>query len=293
MIGQTCNSHQQNVILTAVSVVLVAMVGWAIYSGYGFRRNLDVRPGPPPLQYPPALDGGPGGGPFLESVRHSDVMGLLEREDVRTELKLSASAIRSVQEALADQRPGPPPGNGKAPSQNSVKPPSGDRPEAGGRDRASKRLEGLLTAKQRVRLHELDLQRRGPLAMADPGLAHQLGITEAHRGEISRISGEVDQRMTDVARRTEVSRQSAESSGAVAKPSPGGAVAQQVRKSCERAAMLVLSNEERAAWKKAQGAPFVFAKDDSGPSRFGGWGGPGGPAGPIGPGGPGRPDGPN
>lgn len=54
-------------------------------------------------------------------------------------------------------------------------------------DEIEKKSEALLTPGQRRRVHELDLQWRGPLALSETSVADQLDLTPEQRGEVAKL----------------------------------------------------------------------------------------------------------
>jgi hypothetical protein len=118
-------------------------------------------------------------------------------------------------------------------------------------------------------LLQLDLQWRGPPAMAGPRVAERLDIASGHRAKINEISAGFNQIRTEL---LSGAMQIDQSSGIVRvstkhMDNPLTSVGKKyagAKKSAEEKIMKLLSPDEKARWKQAQGEAFVFRKDHSG-----------------------------
>ncbi len=174
------------------------------------------------------LMGGPGRQMMDINPLRSSIPALIMRDDVRTELLISAqqreqieeietssrqnmmSTMRTqIQELIGSVRK-------KSAPASSVNPIIPDDPSSPGEsltpadrrqrmeDSQSKmqglmthmlddldaKLEKILKSKQITRLHELDLQMRGPLAMIDPKISDILGLTPLEREKLDQLGSE-------------------------------------------------------------------------------------------------------
>jgi len=152
-------------------------------------------------------------------------------------------------------------------------------------------VKKILKPAQLKRLHQLDLQRRGPLSMADPKVADELKLSPEHRVAIAKIGNDYQQETGQVMRDAfqQMHEQIQQNGGSqpgepppfpdfTSKQSPYRQKLDKIRKGDETKVMALLSDDENAAWKAAIGAPFTFRPDP--PMLRPGFGGPGGPGGP-------------
>lgn len=138
-------------------------------------------------------------------------------------------------------------------------------------------LNDVLKPDQVKRLHELDLQWRGVLSLADPKVADEVQVSSEHRAAISTLLNDYQAKQREArqqmfqqfrANRQQPNqpnqpnqqRQLNAQTGA----NPFLALQRQddaARKDAEEKALALLSADERAKWQKAQGAPFTFRTD--------------------------------
>lgn len=137
------------------------------------------------------------------------------------------------------------------------------------------KLKEILKPEQTKRLRELDLQWRGPVALADGRIADEVRLSAEHRAEIGKIVSEYNRKRFEILRETaQVSTDGNRQAIVLRAPesesplSPRRKQLDAARKDAEVQILAVLSGEERAPWKSAQGAPFVFRKDQPGGPKF-------------------------
>jgi hypothetical protein len=116
------------------------------------------------------------------SVEHASTI-LLQRKNVQTELKMSATQVKGVEaefkryaEVVQKLVEGRKPGQEKAFAQSL------DRE----RRTSATRMYNSLTVTQRVRLKQLGLQYFGPFAMLEDSVGKELGISTAQKGAMRR-----------------------------------------------------------------------------------------------------------
>lgn len=237
--------------------------------------------------------GGPGG---MESPLQSNPLGLLQRAEVQSELRLS---LRQKQE-MTDL-------------QNSSRQQMGDRMRqlfqgqenqngAGGaapsgQDRRQRfeqmrpqiesamtafqgemndKIKAILTPEQVARLHQLDLQRRGILSLADPKVADEVKLSAANRTEAAKIAADYQQQTGEVMRDAfQQMRESGQAPDFTSKLSPTRQKMTKIKKASEEQMTALLSPEEKAAWTSAIGEPFTFRADPPQQRQFPGGGGNG------------------
>jgi hypothetical protein len=168
-------------------------------------------PGVSRAQQPPPRQGF-GGAPFifgngplnaLRDPAHGSLMSLLDRNDVKNEVGIDArqrdalndlkqksraelmDKIRTDVQNIRDKTRNLSPEERRAEMQKM----QSDRQDAFSAYQSDldKRVEALLRPSQVKRLHELDLQWRGPLAMVDPSLADKVGLDPDQRAKVNQL----------------------------------------------------------------------------------------------------------
>jgi hypothetical protein len=142
-------------------------------------------------------------------------------------------------------------------------------------------LTDLLKPEQAQRLHELDLQWRGVLSVADAKVADEAQISQEHRAAITTLLNEYQQKQQqarqEMFQQFRANRQAGvngqQQPNAPAQPNarngqnnvnPFVALQRQdeaARKDAEEKALALLSPEERGRWQKVLGQPFTFRTD--------------------------------
>jgi hypothetical protein len=125
----------------------------------------------------------------------------------------------------------------------------------------------ILRPEQVERLHELDLQKRGPLALGDPRVQQDLKLSSQTRAAESRISGEYRNRLRTIV--AEAMREATQSGDLrqgnlpdfTGRLSPLRKKLEANREQAEKQALDALTDEEKASWTAAQGKPFRFRPD--------------------------------
>lgn len=177
-------------------------------------------------------------------------MMLLGREDVQKELNLSQTQKAKLEQMRQEMR--------QAMQELRDLPPE-QRRERVQELRQKYDPESVLTDAQRKRLRELELQWQGPIALTDPEVAKQVGLTEEQQAKIRGIVQETFQSL---------------------RPQPGqpggapGARMEEFRKAREQAEkkiLEVLTPAQREKWQQMLGKPFEF---QGGRGIMPGFGGP-------------------
>jgi hypothetical protein len=141
------------------------------------------------------------------------------------------------------------------------------------------KIKEVLTPEQYARLLQLDLQRRGPLALGDPNVAEQIKLDPAKRAPVAALANDAQKRIGEAT--SEALRKS------LGEPEPGSGEVRivapvrmeqfrrdmknrlspvrqktdKIRKEAETNLLALLSDEERTRWQDAQGEPFSFRTD--------------------------------
>lgn len=206
-------------------------------------------------------------------------MGLLMRSDVQREIRLDLrqrNALAQLQqemqterrqrmiEFLREQR-GEGPGDRRERMQQM-------REQMRERNLAivgelSEKVKAILKPEQVERLDQLDLQWRGPSALADARVAQQVGLGAAARGEVSRIVSEAARHRSEVMR--ELLEQWRQAGGPQVGPPPTEETAPlatrralaAIQKESDGQVLAVLTPEEARRWREIQGEPFTFRRD--------------------------------
>ncbi|MCS6775993.1 MAG: Spy/CpxP family protein refolding chaperone [Chloroherpetonaceae bacterium] len=239
--------------------------------------------------------GGFGGGPFgrggmmgggmfnMDPTQSSKIM-LLQRDDVRTELGISARQREQMdqerQKAMEEMRNNRPPFDfqslqGLSPEERRAKMQElreqmMPQMRAMGEQMAA-RMEAVLTPAQQKRLAELDLQWRGPLALGDEKVASKVGLTPDQQRQIANILNEFRTGQMEVMRNAMGDFRP----GGRGQGEPGGPPqfnpeemrarfeatqreVQRIRKASEDKVVALLTAQQRQTWKTLQGKAFTF-----------------------------------
>ncbi len=229
---------------------------------------------------------GPGG---ASSPRTSNPMGLLQRPEVQTHLQLTVKQKNELS-GLTEQSRTAMRGRMREMFRGQNQPGQENESREQRRQRMqemapqiravvtafqgemNEKVRAILTPEQAVRLHQLDLQRRGPLSMADPKVADELKLTPANRAEIGKIAAAYEQETGTVMR--DAFQNMRENGGQMpdfySRLSPLRQRLDKSRKDAEAQTLALLSPEEKAAWTAAIGEPFTFRADPPPQQRPGG-----------------------
>ncbi len=141
------------------------------------------------------------------------------------------------------------------------------------------KIKEVLTPDQYARLLQLDLQRRGPLALGDPVVAEQIKLDLAKRAPVAALANDAQKRIgeaTSEALRKSLGEPEAGSGDVrIVAParleqfrrdmknrlSPVRQKTDKIKKEGEANVLALLSDEEQTRWREAQGEPFSFRKD--------------------------------
>ncbi len=210
------------------------------------------------------------GGGLSSLIRRSDVQGALRlgmrQRAALDELFREGTPGRVMVSVRADQ--------GSSPDSLQQQVDEQLRAQLGDHDA---KIRAILTAEQWDRLNQLDLQWRGPLAMADTQVAERLKLSRESRNEIAPIAAQyqavksevmasLSQKQEDVSpdgsRRAVMMRINASE---LEKPlSPARKKLEKAKKEAEAAILAAISDDERSRWNAACGEPFKFRADIKG-----------------------------
>ncbi|HLV79789.1 MAG TPA: hypothetical protein VKT32_05880 [Chthonomonadaceae bacterium] len=136
-------------------------------------------------------------------------------------------------------------------------------------DEMAKRAEGVLKPSQARRLRELDLQWRGPLALADPKVAEAVKLSADQRDKVAATLQDYQAAVMNI-RRQIVAGVRPTGNAPQAPPTPPSAEEMQARAAKARKemdlarqeaagkALAVLSAEQQKRWQQMLGKPFTF-----------------------------------
>jgi len=144
------------------------------------------------------------------------------------------------------------------------------------------RTEAVLTPAQDKRLHELDLQWRGPLALLDPKVSESMGLTPEQNSKLNALLQNLREAQGQ-ARQAAFQGFRPPNNGAAqgnARPQPPTPAEMQARmreaqerlrlaeadvaktrKTLDAKALAVLTPDQQARWQALQGRPFVFLQE--------------------------------
>jgi hypothetical protein len=129
-------------------------------------------------------------------------------------------------------------------------------------------LKQLLRDDQMKRLHELDLQWRGPMAITDPKVAEEIKVSQKNRAEVNKIYSEYQRSVGEIVRGAfeEWQQRGGPRSGAPmpdfqSRLSPLRQKMDKLKKDAEKQVLDLLSDEEKSRWNAAIGEPFKFRQD--------------------------------
>ncbi|HWP31907.1 MAG TPA: hypothetical protein VNK96_09340 [Fimbriimonadales bacterium] len=172
--------------------------------------------------------------------RRGGYFGLLRRDDVRKELKLTQEQIAKI-EALSEQFRGQP----------GQRDPQGARDPNAMRERLQKMeaaIKEILNAEQFKRLQELRLQLEGPSAIARPEVQEKLGLSEAQKKQIEEILNKSQEEMRALFQ---------QGGGAGGRQEAMEAI-RKIREETDKKILAVLTEEQRKKWETMLGKPFKF-----------------------------------
>lgn len=235
-------------------------------------------------QRPGGWGGGSGGmRPGGASPRMSNPMGLLQRPEVQTHLQLTLKqkaalgemegqifgSMRQRMGGMMDWQTMRDMTREQRRQRMQEMRPQFEAARTAMQGEMSEKVKAILTPEQAARLHQLDLQRRGPMAMADPKVAEELKVTPAHRAEIGKIVAAYEQETGEVVRTA--FGQARESGGQMpdfySRLSPLRQKLEKSRKDSEAQVQALLSDQEKAAWTTAIGERFTFRADAPPPQQ--------------------------
>ncbi len=134
-------------------------------------------------------------------------------------------------------------------------------------DASEKKAQEILRAEQWKRLQELDLQFRGPLALAQPKLAEKFALTADQKTKIAALLTEYQTKrqelMTGVFSSFQMPKQGEapvmpDMDAIKAKMTKATETSEKLRKTQGEKVLPLLTDAQKAAWTAAQGVPFKF-----------------------------------
>lgn len=166
---------------------------------------------------------------------------LVQQKSVQDELKLSEEQIEKLKQVGAKMRESFGGGGG-----------GGDREEARkkfeeARQAAEKDMNGILSADQSKRLKEITLQQTGPLALARPEVAKEVGLSDDQQAKVKEI--------TD-AFMSEMRGQFQAGGGGGGDREEARKKMATLRKDTGDKVLAVLKDDQKKAWEKLVGEPF-------------------------------------
>ncbi|MDQ2985595.1 MAG: hypothetical protein M3R13_02595 [Armatimonadota bacterium] len=156
--------------------------------------------------------------------------GMLMMPELQKELKVTAAQKASIEKILKEMRAQPRNGNNRDAFQ-----------------KYQTRLMGVLTATQKARLNQIQLQSRGGSALMDPTVQKQLGVTAAQKATLTTLSTKFQK---DNRAKFEAARKAD-------KPMDVTAM-QNLRKAQDAKYLAVLSEAQKTKWKAMIGKPFAM-----------------------------------
>lgn len=231
--------------------------------------------------------GGPGGPGGMANPLISNPMALLQRAEVQNDLHLDLRQKKAIEELQSQSQAGMRGRMQQAMQGIDFQQMRTLSPEARQAKMAeiqplmqaamqswqgelNDKIKAILKPEQVTRIYQLDKQRRGPLALADPKIADELKLTQEHRAEIQKIQQEFQQQQGELMRSAFESMQGSGGFQPGQPPrfpdftnklSPWKQKMDKIRKAAEEKTLAVLNEQEKAAWKTANGEPFTFRAD--------------------------------
>ena len=178
--------------------------------------------------------GGRGGAGGTSSVT------LTQQKSVQDELKLSEEQVEKLKQVATKMRESFGGGGG-----------GGDREEARkkfeeARQAAEKDMNGILSADQAKRLKEITLQQTGPMALARPDVAKEVGLTDDQQAKVKEIADAAAAEM----------RAQFQAGGAGGDREEARKKREAARKETSDKVLAVLKDDQKKAWEKLNGEPF-------------------------------------
>lgn len=226
-------------------------------------------------------DAGPGIGLSQPVIRIGDttLTALIQRPDVQGALSLGMrqrAALRDIFAANTEQRVmvsvrsdrGADPGAVQRQGDEQL------RVQLSGRDT---KVRAILKPEQWERLQQLELQWRGPLALADADVANRVDISGATRSKIAPIAAAYQKEKSEVLASLTQTREDTSPDGTrrtvavrmdtseLDRPlSPARKRLEKAKRDADAQILAALTPEERERWKAACGEPFTFRADIKG-----------------------------
>lgn len=135
----------------------------------------------------------------------------------------------------------------------------------------TKEIEEILKPEQVKRLRELDIQYRGPMALADQRVANEVKLSPDTRGKVGPMVSDFIQKSNELRRQyiqdwaASGGPRSGRAPDLTSRASPVRRKVDPMKKETEKAILDLLSDDELKAWNAIQGAKFTFRDDPSPP----------------------------
>lgn len=164
---------------------------------------------------------------------------LLQQKSVQDELKLTTDQVDKVKQVAEKMR-----------GSFTGRPEGGDRQEAmkkleEARQAADKEIGGILSADQSKRLKEIVLQQAGPMALARPDVAKDLGLTDEQQAKVKEITEGFSTSLRDQLR-----------GGANTNREEARSKMESLRKETNDKLIAVLKDDQKKSWEKLLGEAF-------------------------------------
>lgn len=139
---------------------------------------------------------------------------------------------------------------------------------------AGKDYDKVLTAKQKKRLTEIDLQYRGPLAVLDPEVGETLKLTDEQKPELDKILADYRKAQQEQVKGLmgRFGGLGASGGGGQAAPPDPASIQERVseiqkeqdkvREDLGKKVLALLTDQQKLDWQKLQGRKFVFRPND-------------------------------
>ena len=135
-------------------------------------------------------------------------------------------------------------------------------------DQVNKGLFEIINQDQAKRLHELDLQWRGPLSIAEQKVAEEVQVSQEHKNAVNNLVNDYKAKASEARQQMlqnmRAARQNNQDGNLNNQPNPFQAIQKaddDARKEAEEKVLPLLSAEEKGRWNTAIGKLFTFRKD--------------------------------
>lgn len=198
----------------------------------------------------PGGPGGPGrmgfGGPGFGFGRGMVGAMMLMSPDVQRELNLTQTQMQQIQQYMQQQRDQM---QQLFPQMRDATPEQRQKLMEQVVQKQEEAIGKILTAEQRTRWRQLQLQAEGPIALRRADVAKELNLNEEQRKKINDISTQHMQKQMQLWQQARDQN---------IPPQTLAQQAQQMQQQLQKDLLAVLSADQQEQWKKMQGKPFEF-----------------------------------